>query len=191
MPGEVTTLLRRWNDGDRAALDAVLPLVYADLRRVARRSLASERGDHTLQPTALVHEVFLRLVEARTVAWQDRVHFFATAAGMLRRLLVDHARRRRAAKRGGGAVASTDSIELAGRGGVNVEEVLDLNDALDRLTAIDPNRGRVVELRYFAGLTLEETAQALDTSLATVKRDWTAARAWLYRELRDRPGRQG
>jgi RNA polymerase sigma factor (TIGR02999 family) len=181
--GEVTTLLRRWNDGDRAALDAVLPLVYADLRRVARRSIGSERGGHTLQPTALVHEVFLRLVNARGIVWQDRVHFFAAAAGMLRRILVDHARRRRAAKRGNGAAPAPISVELVGRGAVNAEEVLDLNDALERLEAIDPDRSRVVELRYFAGLTLEETAEALGVSLATVKRDWTAARAWLYREL--------
>jgi RNA polymerase sigma-70 factor, ECF subfamily len=183
---DVTALLRRWSGGDRGAFDELVPVVYGELRRIARRALANERSAHTLQPTALVHEAFLRLVDERAMTWQNRAHFFAVAAGVLRRILVDHARRRLAQKRGGGAVVSGGSawIELAAGEAVSAEEVLALDAALAELARLDPERSRVVELRYFAGLTVEETAASLGVSTATVKRDWAAARAFLHREMR-------
>jgi RNA polymerase sigma factor (TIGR02999 family) len=180
---DVTALLRRWGGGDPSALDELVPVVYGELRRLARRALVPERRGHTLQPTALVHEAFLRLAGERAMSWQNRAQFFAVAAGVLRRILVDHARRRRAAKRGGGApLADPIHIELQ-PSDLPTQEVLALDEALAALALIDPARSRVVELRYFAGLTIEETAAALGTSPATVKRDWSAARAWLYREI--------
>ena len=171
-----------WGEGDRKALDRLVPLVYSELKRRAGAQLARERGSHTLQPTALVHEAFLRLVDQRSAQWQNRAQFFGVAAQLMRRILVDHARARAAAKRGGDAVRI--SFDDAGEAAVSPEtDVLLLNQALERLAALDGRQARVVELRYFAGLTVEEVAAVLGVSQITVKRDWTMARAWLYREL--------
>ena len=170
--------------GDREALDRLLPLVYDELRRIARRELRRERSDHTLTTTALVHEAYLTLVDQSRARPGDRVRFFAVAATAMRRVLIEYARRRRAAKRGGGerplsldetAVAATDSAE----------RLLALDDALTRLAALDARQARVVECRYFGGLTEEETAEALGVTARTVRRDWVKAKGWLYRELHD------
>jgi RNA polymerase sigma-70 factor, ECF subfamily len=183
---EVTSLLRRWRGGDPAALDGLLPLVYEELRRLAQRSMRGERADITLQPTALVAEAYLRLVDME-VAWNDRVHFFAVAANLMRRILVDEARRRQAQKRGGADKAlsleelSIQGFELADPG-VDTDLML-LDQALTRLEAIDERKGKVVELRCFAGMTIEETAQALGVSHATVERDLKMAKAWLAKEM--------
>jgi RNA polymerase sigma factor (TIGR02999 family) len=180
--GSVTGLLRAWRAGDGAALERLTPLVYDELRRIARRSLRRERAGHSLQATALVHEAYLRLVGAQAVEWQDRAHFFAMAARLMRRVLVDHARARARDKRGGGVTAlALDEAHAPidqGRG------LLALDDALHGLTALDPRRGRVVELRCFGGLSVAETAAVLGVSADTVMRDWKLARAWLRRELR-------
>ena len=183
---EVTRLLRRWRGGDQAALDGLLPLVYEELRSLAHRSMRGERPDITLQPTALVAEAYLRLVDM-DVAWNDRVHFFAVAANLMRRILVDEARRRQAQKRGG-AERPLSLEELAIQGlefanpGVDTDLVL-LDQALTRLEAIDARKGKVVELRCFAGMTIEETAAALGISHATVERDLKMAKAWLAKEM--------
>lgn len=179
---QVTELLHRWTDGDDGARDALVPLVYDELRRVARHCLAGQRPNNTLQSTALVHEAYLRLVRQESVRWEDRVHFFAVAAQMMRRIIVDHARKRLAAKRGGGAVTMVLDEQLASAKGREFD-VIGLDDALNELSRMNPLHGRIVEMRFFAGLSIEETAQALDISPATVKRDWAVARAWLYREL--------
>jgi RNA polymerase sigma factor (TIGR02999 family) len=180
--GNVTRLLLEWKRGDPAALDRLLPVVYAELRRIASRRLRRERSGHTLQPTALVHEAYLRLVQAPEVDWRDRAHFFAVAARVMRQVLVDHARTRDAAKRGGGA--HKVAIEEVAEPRVSVDvDLLALDQALGRLTDLDPEQARVVELRYFGGLTIEETAEVMNVSPATVKRDWTLAKAWLRREL--------
>jgi RNA polymerase sigma factor (TIGR02999 family) len=181
-PQDVTALLRRWNEGDKQALESLLPLVYAELRAVAANCLRSERSDHTLQPTALVHEAYLRLIGQDRVAWQNRAHFFAIAAQMMRRILVDHARRRRAAKRD----AVTFRITLSGLSEEPADldpEILALDEALKGLEALDPRQARIVELRFFGGLTVEETAEVAGLGTATVKREWRTARAWLRREL--------
>lgn len=181
-PLDVTQLLRDWSRGEQTALDRLTPLVYDDLRRVAGRCLRDERRDHTLQATALVNETYLRLVDQRRVRWEDRAHFFAVAAQVMRRILVDYARRHVAAKRGGGAVKLT----LDGVAAITPDpgiDVVALHEALERLAAMDPRQGRIVELRFFGGLTIEETAEVLTVSPATVKNDWSFARAWLYREL--------
>jgi len=184
-PGRVTDLLRAWGQGEREALDELIPVVYTELRRLARQQLGRERKDHTLEPAALVHEAFLRLSGHQRVGWQNRAHFFAMAARSMRRILVEHARRRRAAKRGGGAATRiTTSADLrAPDRSVDVEA---LSEALSRLEALDPVQGQVVELRYFGGLSVAETAEALGVSPATVKRDWSVARLWLRRELERR-----
>ena len=178
-PTDVTALLHRLNRGDTAAFDQLMPLVYRQLRRQAALLMRGERSDHTLQPTALINEAFLRLVDQTDVRWQNRAHFLAVAAQAMRRVLVDHARARLRAKRGAGA----QRVELDDLGQAPVmaspEDVLDLHQALHALAEIDPQQGRVVELRYFGGLTIEETAQVLDISPATVKREWTMAKAWL------------
>lgn len=181
-PEEVTRLLRAWRDGDAAALEALAPLVYAELRRLAEARMRRERPDHTLQATALVHEAFLRLTGSDAPAWEDRTHFFAVAARVMRRLLVDHARARGYAKRGGGVrrVSLDEAVELSEEPG---EDLLALDAALTRLAALDPRQHQVVELRFFGGLSVEETAEVLGVSAVTVKRDWRAARAWLYAEL--------
>jgi len=178
-PSDVTRLLRRWRDGDPKALDDLTPLVYEELRRLARRQMGAERPDHTLQATALVHEAFLRIVDSE-VPWRDRVHFFALAARQMRRILVDHARARSAQKRGGdGARISLDSASPVAASASMVE----LDDLLERLEALDARKARVVELHLFAGLSYEETAEALGVAPVTVHRDLTFARAWLQRAL--------
>ncbi|MBL8241737.1 MAG: sigma-70 family RNA polymerase sigma factor [Bryobacterales bacterium] len=179
---EVTQLLNQWSDGNRAALDSLTPVVYDELRRLASIYLHRERSDHTLQPTAVVHEAYMRLVDQRSVRWQNRAHFFGIAAQMIRRILVDHARGVRAAKRGGGAVALSLDEAL----GVSEKRDLELealDDALTTLAEVDPQQARVVELRFFTGLSIEETAEVLGISESTVKRDWVSAKAWLFREL--------
>jgi RNA polymerase sigma factor (TIGR02999 family) len=180
--GAVTTLLRAWRGGDQAALERLTPLVYDELRRRARYYLRGERPDHTLRPTALVHEVYLRLVNLDGVDWQDRTHFFVLAARQMRRILVDSARARRFKKRGGGAINVTfdERLALSARG----PDLVALDDALDVLAATDDRKARVVELRFFGGLNNEEIAGALGISTDTVTRDWQMAKLWLRRELK-------
>ena len=177
---DLTALLRDANRGDRIALDRVMPLVYAELRRLAASYLREERSNHTLQPTALVHEAYLRLTSQRDVAWQNRAHFFGIAAQMMRRILVDHARKRQAVKRDAAAwrvsTAEFDASE-------NAPELLALDRALEELQQIDSQQARIVELRFFAGLTVEETAEVTGISPRTVKREWRTAKAWLRSEM--------
>src|SRR5690348_4522506 len=181
-PHEVTILLRAWGGGDKQALDRLAPLVYRELRRIASRMMAAERPNHTLQATALVNEAYVRLVDTQQVSWQDRAHFFALCARAMREILIDHARSRASAKRGGGQVAIQLDEALAVTPSPEAK-LLELDDALKRLAEIDPRKSQVVELRYFGGLNLEETAEALKVSTKTVQRDWDLARGWLYREL--------
>ena len=183
---DVTGLLRRWEEGDKEALEELMPLVYSELRRLAAHYLRIERSGHTLQPTALVHEAYLRLVDQKHVAWQNRAHFFGIAARMMRRVLVDHARRRAAGKRN----AATYQIAPEGAEADRDLEILALHDALTGLERLDARQARIVELRFFGGLSVEETAEAAGVSTATVKREWRTARAWLRREL-DSAGGQG
>jgi len=178
----VTALLADWSRGDGTALNQLLPLVYAELRRVAARQLRKERADHTLQATALVHEAFIRLVDQRHVDWRNRVHFFAVAAHIMRRILVDHARRHGAAKRGEG-VRCVSMDEASDAAAANPIPILGLDQALDRLEKIDGDLAKIVELRAFGGLTIEEAAHVLSVSPTTAKRDWRTAKAWLNREL--------
>jgi RNA polymerase sigma factor (TIGR02999 family) len=183
---ELTQLLQAWHRGDVAASEKLLPVIYAELHRQAARAMRRESETHTLQPTALVNEAYLRLVDQDRVEWQSRAHFFGVAAQMMRRILVDHARGHRAVKRGAGMPRmSLDGSEAAGDLAAHGDDasVLDLHDALERLAVLDPLQARLVELRYFGGLTIEETAAALDRSPATIKREWAIARAWLRREL--------
>jgi RNA polymerase sigma factor (TIGR02999 family) len=180
----VTEMLCEWSNGDREALDKLTPIVYDELRRQAARYLRRERANHTLQTTALVHEAYLRLIDQNRVHWQNRAHFFGIAAQMMRRILVDHARQTHRAKRGGDDVKlplEEAMIIAADQGDVNL---IALDEALDRLASNDPQQGRIVELRYFSGLSIEETAEVLGVSPATVKRDWNMAKAWLRREIR-------
>jgi RNA polymerase sigma factor (TIGR02999 family) len=181
-PKEVTQLLLAWRNGDETAFDKLLPLVYDELRRLARNYMRRERRGHTLQTSALVHEAYLRLVEHEGIDWQNGAHFFGVAAQAMRRVLVDYARRRNFAKRGGAAqrVALEEAATLAEE---RAAEVIALDEALQSLARIDPRKSRVVELRYFGGLTIEETAEALDIAPATVARDWNTAKAWLLREM--------
>jgi RNA polymerase sigma factor (TIGR02999 family) len=180
--GEITRLLDHLPAGGRETLDQLLPLVYEELRRVARRRLQNERPDHTLVTTELVHEAYLKLAGLDRMHWQGRAHFFALAAGAMRRILVDHAVRRKAQKRGGDRrQVSLDQVGLPAEHGS--ADLLALDAALERLAERNERQCRVVECRYFAGMSIEETATALGTSPATVKRDWTVARAWLHREL--------
>jgi RNA polymerase sigma factor (TIGR02999 family) len=179
---DVTALLGEWSRGNHDALNDLLPLVYAELRRMAARRLRRERADHTLQPTALVHEAYLRLIDQRQVDWSDRAHFYGVAAQVMRRILVDHARRRNAGKRGEGVPRV--SLERAQLTATRAEiPVLALNEALTRLEGIDRGLAQIVELRAFGGLTIEESARVLKVSPATAKREWRAAKAWLTREL--------
>jgi RNA polymerase sigma factor (TIGR02999 family) len=179
---DVTALLGDWSRGDRTAFNQLLPLVYAELRRVAARQLRHERADHTLQPTALVHEVFIRLVDQRNVDWQNRAHFFGVAAQVMRRILVDHARRHDAGKRGDGvrAVSLDEAKDVAA---ADEMPILALDQALDRLEKIDGGLAKIVELRAFGGLTIDEAAHVLSVSPSTAKREWRTAKAWLNREL--------
>jgi len=178
----ITELLVAWSGGDRGALDQLMPLVYNELRRQAARHLRSERLAHTLQPTALVNEVYIRLVDQRRVSWQSRAHFFGVAAQLMRRILVSHARVRGAAKRGGAAHRLTldEGVALSPQRDVSL---LALDDALVKLEELDPEKGRMVELRFFSGLSVEETAEILGVSPRTVDRQWQTAKAWLQREM--------
>ena len=178
----ITELLIGWNRGDKSALDRLMPLVYEELRNVARRRLAVEDREHTLQSAALVNETYLRLVDQERVQWRNRAHFFAISARMMRRILVDHARQRGAAKRGG----AHTRISLDRSVGVQEQADLDvvaLDEALDALSKLDPQQARVIELRFFAGLTIEEISEALRISPATITRDWVTAKAWLFDQL--------
>jgi RNA polymerase sigma factor (TIGR02999 family) len=178
----ITELLIGWNQGDKGALDRLMPLVYEELRNVARRHLANEGREHTLESAALVNETYLRLVDQRRVQWRNRMHFFAISARMMRRILVDHARHRHADKRGGVEPALAVGLSV----GIKEERDLDLialDEALDVLCALDPQQARVIELRFFGGLTIQEIAEALDISSSTITRDWITAKAWLYDRL--------
>ena len=181
-PTDVTQLLLEWNAGDQSALDRLAPLVYEELRRMAAQRLRRERADHTLQPTALVHEAWLRLVQTKRMSWQNRAHFLGVAAELMRRVLVDHARRRRAGLRGGGEtrLALDEALGVSNQKEINL---LALDDALTSLATLDPRQSRIVELKYFGGLEIEEIAEVVGISPATVKRDWQWARAWLQREI--------
>lgn len=178
---DVTELLARWRDGDAQALEQMLPLVYDELRRLARRHLQHEQKGHSLQCTALVHEAYLRMMD-QSSKWQNRAHFFGIAAQMMRRVLVDHARSRNAAKRGDGArmVTLDAGIAVPEKHDVDIEA---LDEALTNLRKLDPRQEKIVELRFFAGLSIEDTSEVLQLSPATVKREWATAKAWLYREL--------
>lgn len=179
----ITQLLTRWSDGDETALDKLMPIVYSELRRLASHYLRRERANHTLQPTALVNEAYLKLVDQKSARWQNRAQFYGIAAQLMRRILVDHARQHNAAKRGG-----SDQLRLSITSAGNLAtkpnlDVLSLHEALEELATIDPQQGRIVELKFFGGLSIEETADLLGVGHATVERDWKMARAWLRRKL--------
>lgn len=182
-PEGITQLLIDWGQGDQAALERLMPLVYSELRRLASNYLRRERAEHTLQPTALVNEAYLKLVDQRNARWQNRAHFFGIAAQLMRRILVDHARQRQAVKRGG---VDQQRLSITSAGAVVKQPEIDLlalNEALDELGQMDPQQSRIVELKFFGGLSIEETAEVLGISHATVERDWKLARAWLRRQL--------
>jgi RNA polymerase sigma-70 factor (ECF subfamily) len=179
----ITQLLIAWSDGRREALENLVPLVYEDLRRMAAGYMQREPAGHALQPTALVHEAYVRLIDQRQVKWHNRAHFFGVAAGMMRRILVDQARLRRAEKRGGGWERVTLVGDEVAVDGPNEVDVLALHESLERLAGFDPQQERIVELRYFGGLTIEEAAEVVGISPATVVREWTIAKAWLRADL--------
>lgn len=182
-PRNVTQLLLAWREGDPAALAELMPLVYGELRQLAAGHLNRERPNHTLQPTALVNEVYLQLIDQRQVNWQNRAHFFGATAEIMRRLLVDHARKHQAEKRGGGAIkVSLADVAVVLESEPDVDVIL-LDQALDELASLDPPLARLVELRYFGGLSVEDTAEFLNLSPATVKRHWQTAKSWLHRRL--------
>ena len=183
LPQQVTQLLVAWSDGDQTARDELIPLVYEELHRLAHHYMNRERPGHTLQTSALVNEAFVKLVDQRDVHWQNRAHFFGIAAEMMRRILVDHARKRRATKRGGDALKLTLNEALNASGERNLD-LIAVDEALTKLAALDQQQARVVELRFFGGLNVEETAEVLSISARTVKRDWSVAKAWIRRELR-------
>ena len=182
-PAEITRLLIDWRGGDQTALEQLIPLVHEELRRLARRHMAHERVGHTLQATALVNEAFVRLIDVRQVKWQDRAHFFAMSSRLMRRILVDFARSKGYQKRGGGAqkVSFDEALLVAREPG---QDLVALDDALTALAAFDGRKAQVVEMRFFGGLSVEETAEALNVSVDTVMRDWKLAKAWLLRELK-------
>lgn len=183
MAEQITQLLLRWSDGDKSAFDQLLPLVYDELRRLAKGYLRRQSDQNTLQPTALVHEAYLRLVNQEQMNWQNRAQFFGLAAKIMRGLLVDHARAAQAEKRGGSNY--TVSLSEADRVGHQQDyDLVALDQALEKLSALEPRHSQIIEMRFFAGLTIEETAIALGVSHATIERDWSLARAWLYRELK-------
>jgi RNA polymerase sigma factor (TIGR02999 family) len=186
---DITRLLREWRGGSAAALQSLIPLVYDELHTLASRYLSHERSDHTLQTTALVNEAYLKLAAQHRVDWQSRAHFFGVAANLMRRILVDHARHQRRVKRGGGApLVPLEEIDPPSpKAAVDAVDAYALDRALTRLEALDPQQGRIVELRYFGGMTIEETAEVVGLSTATIKREWSVARAWLYRDLADAP----
>ena len=179
---EITRILRAWSGGDREAVDDLMPLVYDELHKVASQYLRKQRSDHTLQPTALVNEAYLKLIDISTVSWQDRAHFFAVASRTMRHVLVDHARGRNRDKRGGGAqkLSLDDAVAFANSREV---DLLSLDEAMSDLATIDDQQSRIVELRFFGGLTVEETALVLHISTATVKREWRIAKAWLHKRI--------
>jgi len=182
-PAQITMLLASLKDGDRSAVASkLMPLVYDEFKALAAKHLRNERGGHTLQPTALVHEAYLKLIDQTRVDWQGRTHFFAVGAQAMRRILVDHARQRRRQKRGGGAgrITLDEAVALAPE---RAEEILELDEALKRLSELDPRQGQIVEMRFFGGMSVEEVANVLGVSKRTVEGDWTMARAWLMREL--------
>jgi RNA polymerase sigma factor (TIGR02999 family) len=182
-PSEITELLVRWSNGDHAALEQLIPLVEKELHRLAHRYMRQEHDGHTLQTTALINETFLRLVDQNRVKWQNRAHFYGIAAHIMRRVLLNYARDRKRDKRGGGAVrVSLSEVNMMSE--EDAVELLALDEALERLAAIDERKSRVVELRYFGGLSVKETAEVLKVSLVTVARDWDMAKAWLAREIR-------
>jgi RNA polymerase sigma-70 factor (ECF subfamily) len=181
---DITQLLIRWSQGDPEALERLLPLVYEEFRRIAARQMRRERADQTLSPTALVHELYLRLVDQRRATWQNRAQFFGIAAQLMRRILVDYARARQTKKRGASAIRVSLSIAAEEAEASSVADVLAIDEALARLAELDPEQVRIIELRFFAGLTVEETAHVIGRSARTVKREWQLAKAWLYRELR-------
>ena len=183
-PGEVTGLLLAWNLGDDAALEKLMPLVYGELRRLAGLHFRREGPGHTLQPTAVVHEAYFRLIDQTRVTWKNRGHFFAIASQAMRRILIDHARSRGAQRRGGRDQRVTLDVGVASPEPVADMDLLALDEALVRLRDLDADQARIVELRFFGGLSIEETAEALETSPSTVKREFRSARAWLFRELR-------
>lgn len=186
--GQITGLLQDWRNGDQTAIDKLLPIVYDELRRLAAGFFRRERLNHTLEPTALVHEAYLHLVDQSRVGWENRAHFFGAAAQLMRRILIDHARSRNAAKRGGGEIRVT----LADDAALTEQRELDLislDAALEELAALDERQGKIVEMRFFGGLSIEETAEVLEISPATVKREWNTAKAWLYRRMRISPYR--
>lgn len=179
---QVTQLLQRWQEGSNEALEALMPLVYKELKRLAGSYLRRERPDHTLQSAALVNEAYLRLVDQNETRWQNKAHFYGIAAQMMRRILADHARGHNAAKRGAG-MPELELNEAMAQAPVRSVDLVDLEEALQKLEKLDSQQGRIVELRFFSGLSIEDTANVLGISPATVKRDWAAARAWLFREV--------
>ena len=178
---EVSTLLQAWSDGDKSALDKLVPIVYDELRRLARQYLRIERPGHSLQTAGLVNEAYLRLVDYKRMRWNNRAHFFAVSAQLMRRILVDHARRRNMKRGAGIQHLSLEGTVIVGAG--RSDDLVALDDAMQALGRIDPRKAQVVELRFFGGLNVEETAEVLKVSAATVMRDWSTARAWLYREM--------
>ena len=182
LPNEVTQLLINWSQGDQAALDELIPLVHAELRRLARHYMAGENSAHTLQTSALINEAYIRLVDQQQMPWQNRAHFFGVAAQIMRHILIDHARSHCYAKRGGGA-RKVPLEEVMAVDDKRAEELVALDDALKELATIDSRKSRIIELRFFGGLSIEETAEALNISPITVTRDWRSAKAWLRREM--------
>ncbi len=182
--GNITQILKRYSQGEQDALETLLPSIYSELRRLAQSYMRKESAGHTLQPTALVHEAYFRLIDQKEVQWQNRAHFFGIAAQLMRRILIDHARARHAEKRGGDhTIVSFDEKFHAGSSSNQEPDLLAIDSALEKLEKLNARQAKVVELRYFGGLNIDEIAVALDSSPATVKRDWTIAKAWLYREL--------
>lgn len=186
-PEDVTGLLVRWSRGDTDALARLMPVIYDECRRIAARQMAHERHDHTFEPTALVHELYLRLIDQSRTSWENRAQFFAVAARLMRRVLVDHARARHAEKRGGNVLFVSLDVAAETPDDSQVGDMLAIDEALERLAAYDPEQVQIVELRYFAGLTVEETSRVVGRSPRTVKREWQLAKAWLHRELRKAP----
>lgn len=182
MDREVTQLLIEWSNGDKEALDQMMPLVYSELRRIAASHLRRERTEHTLQPTALVHEAYIRLINQQRANWQNRAQFFGVAAQMMRRILINHANERVAAKRGGGALKISLS-EAESQMEITDSSLLALDESLTRLAQLDPRKSRIIELKFFGGLKIEEIAEVMQLSHATIEREWTLARAWLHREM--------
>lgn len=180
---DITRLLKNWGSGDKDALDALLPLVYGELHRQAARYLRRERSDHTLQTTALIHEAYVKLIDQRNVDWQNRAHFFGIAAQAMRRILVDYARTKKREKRGGNDVKLQLDEAINASADQRHIDLVALDEALERLTALDERQARIVELRYFSGMTTDETAEVLGISPATVRRDWDMAKAWLHKQL--------